>query len=138
LFELSTRQRNFPLPQSCQCEQDLRKRLQIIALSSRHFKLYHPSLSIAPDAAYSQKDPLVPGQTAYDVVGRAEGNLCVGRIRLHSEKPSGIALALANEAQTLQLMPFDQACIVSQHAGCDCKREKGIGVCGIRLEAFAC
>jgi len=48
LFELSTRQPDLPLAQSCQGEQNLRKRLQIVTLGRRHFKLCHTKLSIGP------------------------------------------------------------------------------------------
>src|SRR5207237_8938196 len=68
LFEVSTRQPNLPLPQSCQREQDLRKRPEVVPLPRRNPELTHSQIPVTLDTAQPQKEPLVGRQTDDDEV----------------------------------------------------------------------
>src|SRR5215510_11697406 len=97
-------------------EESLGERLQISATLGRHLQLLHASLAVAGDASEPQKEALVAGETADDVVGRAERDVGVMGVGIDGEQPLGLLLGATDVSKGRQLALLDHGLEVPLHS----------------------
>ena len=123
------------LAQRRQCQQDIRKRPQIVAMVGGDPRLLDPHFSVAVDDSEPQEKLLDSRRTPDGVIRLTQAQIGIRRVLRDHQEFVGVRVGLANPFQAVELWLVDQADIVGLHTDAQSHCEEGVRIVRGRLQS---